>query len=535
MSRGKAAGGTVQRSPTETPFEEASSDEELRLIAEINGGTQASQPCWALFQEAMRLGHRGRARWAAERLQSLCANDPAAWSDVAAAYTDLESWGQAIHALRRAVTLGATDESTLSALANMMLADDRVDEARRVLQMLIKHHPGAGVTHLIEGHVRKAEGALHGAASSYRRAIDLKPNLADALFHLVELDDTDDRMLAARLTSALSRPDIGPTDAAALRFAMAKLDHRAARHSSAVDNWRRANGLMQRYLASKGASYDSRRHEQQVTALIGATSRVLAEPALPTLPMGMRPIFIVGMPRSGTTLVDQIIGKHPLVQQAGELPAMPACVARFRRRRAELGAGDADPWGAALDRDLLLEARENYIEQVLRRGIESEVFTDKLPSNFENVGMIRLLFPDSVIVHCRRHPVATCWSIYTTNLAGHEAYHTSMRDITSVYRQYRRLMAHWRRSGTPRLIDLDHESLVTDPTKVIPWLLDQCGLSWDDACSSFQDSPRAVVTASAAQVRRGLDSSSRTNWRAYLEYIEPEVKESLMTLADYRD
>lgn len=334
----------MQRSPTETPFEEASSDEELRLIAQINGAPQTAQPCWALFQVAMRLGHREQARWAAERLRSLCANDPSAWSDVAAAYAALESWGQAIHALRRAVALGATDERTLSALANMMLADDRVDEARQVLQRLIKHHPGSAVTHLIEGHVRKAEGTLHGAASSYRRAIDLQPNLADALFHLVELDDTDDQALAARLTSALSAPDIGPTDAAALRFAMAKLDHRAARHPSAFDNWRRANGLMQRHLTSTGAAHDSTRHEQQVTSLIGATSRVLAEPPLPPLPMGMRPIFIVGMPRSGTTLADQIIGRHPWVQQAGELPAMPACVARFRRRRAERGAGDADPW-----------------------------------------------------------------------------------------------------------------------------------------------------------------------------------------------
>jgi len=534
MSRGKATGGTVNRSPTDTPFGETPSDEERRLLTEISRAPRAAEPCWALFRESIRIGHRGHARWAIDRLQLLCADNAQSWSAVAAAYADLESWSEAANALRRAVAQGAIDEKTLAALANMMLADDRADDARAALRALTQHHPTAAITHLTAGHICKAEGDLRSAVTSYRRAIESQPNLADALFHLVELDDTDDPTLATVITNALSVPGVTAMDAATLRFAMARIDHRAARRVSAFQNWSQANALTRQQLSDKGIVHDPIRHEQAVTAMIAATPRSALDPALPPLPMGMRPIFIVGMPRSGTTLVDQIIGKHPLVQQSGELTAMPACVARFLRRRSELGVDTTEPWGSMLDRDLLMDAREGYLEQVLRRGIEAEVFTDKLPANFENIGMIRLLFPEAIIVHCRRHPVANCWSLFTTNLVGHEAYQTSMRDIVDVYRHYRRLMSHWRSSGTQGLIDLDHETLVTNPDSTMPWLLEKCGLAWDDACRSFQDSSRAVVTASAAQVRRGLDMSSLTGWLDYREFIEPEIIDSLMELADFR-
>ena len=503
-------------------------DTETRLLAQIARAPRSPEAYWSLVEVSRRLGHTARSMWALERLRQLSPRDWSVWSELGTAYAASADWDNAAHAYRRAVALGAVDQRTLVSLAVTQLADDRVDEARVTLRSLQARYPDAPAAHLIDGHIHKAAGALQHAATAYRQALAGQPDLAEALYHLVELDpEGDDTGLGTQIDRALAQAQRPDTDIAYLNFAQAQLHDRARRFQQAFASYRAANEALRRVMASRGLAYDAQRHEEHVSHIIAATLPARPESAIQALSLRMRPIFVIGMPRSGTTLVDQIIGRHPLVQQGGEMPIMPACVARFLRLRAERGLALTTPWGDAEDLDLLAAVREFYLESALSRGLESECFTDKLPANFENVGLIRLLFPNAVIVHCRRHPVATCWSLYTANLVGHDAYHTSLDDIAHFYRQYRRLMHHWTQGRPAKMVEVDYETLVADPDHAIPKLIAACELPWHRDCQDFERSTRPVVTASASQVRRAVHTNSVSRWMNYRDFLGP-----LASLAD---
>lgn len=506
---------------TETGPALAVGDGERQLLDQIAAAPRSAPLLWGLFERSKAQGHIAVALRALERIGRLGSDGPSFWSEIGIAYADLNHWDEAAAALQRAVDDGARDLPTLAHLAAIRLADERFADTTILLGMLQTAHPDAPQTLLLLGHLEKARGRLRQAGDAYRRALERHPALADAIFHLAEIADRAEEpyldALLARAGAAMSADDPGW---ASLRFSEALLRERAGLHDLAFEAYRAANDSLRKGMAERGILHDPIAYERRLAGIIAATPVDIRRSALPPTPLATRPIFIVGMPRSGTTLVDQIIGRHPMVAQAGELTAMPMCVGRFLKARHERGIAADVPWGAAApDQGLLLETRERYLEQVFDRGVESERFTDKLPGNFENVAMIRLLFPDAVIVHCRRHAVATCWSIYATNLGAHEPYSTSLEHIADVHRGYRRLMAHWRGADIGGLVEVDYEALVADPPATIKALVGRCGLPWDDACLDPAGNPRAVVTASAAQVRRGIYAASLERWRPYARHL----------------
>ena len=236
---------------------------------------------------------------------------------------------------------------------------------------------------------------------------------------------------------------------------------------------------------------------------------------LPPLTLGPRLIFIVGMPRSGTSLVEQILASHPRVAGGGELTIAADCERHYTRRRQELGLGGAADPGDERERELLLEVREQYVDQLFERNLDAEFVTDKSPGNFARVGFIRSLFPDAAIVHCRRHPVATCWSLFASNFALHDPYYNSLEHLAHYYGCYRRLMAHWRSVLRPAVTEMSYEDLVASPEREIRRLLDQTALNWDERCMNFHTSPRPVLTASHTQVRTPIYTTSLERWRPF--------------------
>jgi hypothetical protein len=236
---------------------------------------------------------------------------------------------------------------------------------------------------------------------------------------------------------------------------------------------------------------------------------------LDPLPIDLRLVFIVGMPRSGTTLIEQILGSHPRVRTGGELPFAVECERLHAARRRELGfAGPVDP-ADLRERELLLRVRELYLDRLFERDLDAEYVTDKLPGNFSRLGLIRCIFPDAIIVHCRRDPEATGWSLFTSNFAIHDPYYNSMEHLAHFYRSYQRIMRHWRRALMPPIVEVRYEELVKSPEREIRRLVAEVGLDWNLRCLSFHESPRAVVTASSQQVRQGIYLSSLDRWRPY--------------------
>ncbi len=162
-----------------------------------------------------------------------------------------------------------------------------------------------------------------------------------------------------------------------------------------------------------------------------------------------------------------------------------------------------------------MEARQYYIDRLFEHDLDAGYVTDKLPGNFARVAFLRLLFPDAVIVHTRRHPAATCWSLFASNFALHDPYYNSLPHLAHYYRCYERLMSHWRSLLRPSMLEIRYEDLVSNPEAEIRRLIQGSGLAWEDGCLAFHDNPRPVLTASCSQVRQPLYATSVEHWQHY--------------------
>jgi tetratricopeptide (TPR) repeat protein len=231
------------------------------------------------------------------------------------------------------------------------------------------------------------------------------------------------------------------------------------------------------------------------------------------------PVFIVGLPRSGTTLVDRILGSHSKVRSAGELDHFALAIVHAVRRasggaqltRRELIARSADLDFAALGRD--------YLDRAKYAAAGSERFTDKMPLNYLYCGLIRRALPNAKIVHVFRSPMAACYAMYKTLFKDGYPFSYDIAEIARYYIGYRRLMDHWQTTLPGVIHSLGYEALVADPLEEIRKLLDFCGLEWQDSCAEFYKNPAPTTTASAVQVRRPLYDSSVSQWRHYAEEL----------------
>ncbi|MEL7544967.1 MAG: sulfotransferase [Pseudomonadota bacterium] len=231
------------------------------------------------------------------------------------------------------------------------------------------------------------------------------------------------------------------------------------------------------------------------------------------------PIFIVGMPRSGTSLVEQIISSHSRVDGAGELTTFTDVVSQSMATHGGVFPNDV----TSLADDALVEIGEKYVAAVRKRFGDAPHITDKMPHNFLNVGMIRLALPEAKIIHCCRHPMDTSLSIFKHAFSAAHDYAYEMGELGRYYRQYLSLMEHWREVCGDAMHDIQYESLVEDTEVQARALIAFCGLDWDPACLEFYKTKRTVNTISASQVRQPIYKSSVALWKRYGAHLQPLI------------
>ena len=391
------------------------------------------------------------------------------------------------------------------------------EQALALYEQVLERAPNQPRMLMSYGHVLKTVGRQEESIRAYRRAIQLMPTLGEGWWSLANLKTIrfDDGDLGA-MERALASPDLKDDDRFHLHFALGKALHDAGRTEEAFAHYSEGNALRRKYHPFRPG---------EVTSLVDRsiemfTAEVLAQPGGCGAP---DPIFIVGMPRAGSTLVEQILSSHSLVEGTAELPDIPA-LARSRKNY---------PASAI---DLSPEEREGVGEDYLRRTsvqrrTERPFFIDKLPNNWMFVPFIHWVLPNAKIIDARRHPLGCCFSNFRQHFARGQDFTYDLEDLGRYYSDYVRLMAHVDTVLPGRVHRVIYERMVDDTEAEVRALLDFCGLDFEPGCLEFHKTERPVRTASSEQVRRPIYKDATEEWRPYERFLGP-LKEALGSVLD---
>jgi tetratricopeptide (TPR) repeat protein len=459
-----------------------------------------------LLREASRLRTLGRVEEAIAAYERLLAVNPAladSWYNLGWLQRKARRFEAALESYARALALGVRDPEEVRLNRAVILSDylHRPAEAAQELDAALEDNPDYVPALLNLGNLREDVGDRAGARAAYDRALATEPGSSLALARLAGLSHAAelDGALAQRLRIAIAGAT--PEEQADLGFALAGLLDVAGEYDDAFDAARSANEASR---AATGARYDRAGQEDFVERLIDS----FAQPARGS---GQAPaVFICGLFRSGSTLVERILGAHGRVTAGGELDLVPALVAQIDRYPEAAAAADAPT---------LERWRAFY-----RAGLpphEGKLLTDKRPDNFLHIGLIKALFPDAKIVHTRRDPLDNLVSLYFLHLDPGMAYALDLAAAAHWHGQYERLMAHWKSLYPNDIFDVDYDELVREPKPVIERLLAFLGLQWEDGLLDFHARDAPVKTASVWQVREPLHARSSGRWRNYRKQIEP--------------
>lgn len=417
---------------------------------------------------------------------------------------------------------------------NLLLADDPGNPGARNLKAVVlcrvgdylpaielydgilAQYPDHGRIWLSQGHALKTAGLRERAVAAYRRSIELDPGFGEAYWSLANLKTFrfDSHDIAA-MSAQLQRDDLDPEQRSQFEFALGKALEDAGDYASSFAHYREGNEIRRRALPYRAddASLRVRRSRELFTSGFLASRRGGGSAAAD-------PIFVVGLPRSGSTLVEQILSSHPLVEGTMELPEVIALTHDLRRQGADLRGGSYHDVLATLDAGELRALGERYLERTrVQRKTDAPFFIDKMPNNFFHVGLIHLMLPNARIVDVRRHPMACCFSGYKQYFARGQNFSYGLQDIGRYYRDYLSLMAHFDRVLPGRIHRVVYEHLVDDTEAQVRSLLDYCGLPFDPACLRFFENDRPVRTASSEQVRQPIYREGLDQWRHFESWL----------------
>ena len=464
-----------------------------------------------------KLGDIGGAVAAYDRATQLLPSLAEAWFRAGALVSELGHREEAIGCFRRAAaTAGKTSYGRLGK-ARALLIEDRNQEAERVLREALVADAENAMAYDLLGSLLSEFGRFDEARACFERAIAIAPLLAGSYYDLVRCRPvtSDDDGLVQRMEAALATPGLEAAQRLRLHLAIGKAaedlgDYQLAmRHFDAADAVRRGSG-----------SFDSPAFSTEIDRLIARCTPEFIARVSELGSCDATPVLIIGMPRSGTTLVEQIVSMHPEVGAGGELNFWNERGAAWHRS----GAG-SEKQGVSEElvaKEFLAKAAADYLAVLRAIAPKAARMTDKMPFNFLWAGLIHVAFPRATIIHCRRAAIDTALSIHQTHFHPSLAFPTGGAELVAYFRGYQRLMDHWR-SVLPadRLIEVDYEELTRAPEPVIRRIIAACGLSWHDACLRPESNPRAVKTPSKWQTRQPIYRTSVARWRRYEPWLGP--------------
>jgi Tfp pilus assembly protein PilF len=423
----------------------------------------------------------------------------------------------AIDLFQRAILGNPLFPEAFSGLGGALMEKARLKEAVVAYQQVTELTPGDAEAFNNLGTALKALGKFEEASSFFRRAIAIRPDAVLAYFNLsatgyLTADDGEIKTLQ----ELLSQTSLPMKDRIVAGFTLGEVLDAADRYDEAFAQYAAANLLIKQTKAAQGKDFDGQALHRQVDKLIEVfTSKFFASRREWGDPSEL-PVFVMGMPRSGTSLVEQIAASHPSVLGAGELNA----ISNISNALGERCGPAAWEWDTAS----VSKAAREYLSGLKKMGPGAARVIDKMPGNVLLLGVIATLFPNARIIFCKRDACDTCLSCYFQWFTQGGFFATDLADCGHQYLEFERITAHWRAVLPLRMLEVEYETLVGDLEGQSRRLIDFLGLPWDAACLNFHRTERPVFTASDWQVRQPIYKSSVGRWRHYEKYLDPLLK-----------
>jgi Flp pilus assembly protein TadD len=458
-----------------------------------------------------------------KRLNSVLPKDAKIANDLAVAAGKLRDYDTSIASFERYLTLVTPSAQDYLRFADLLLIAQRADRCDKALKLAIEQGEDGSEVFVMQAKVARLNGDYSAANRALVAALERTPNDGQAWTMRAELaEDKQFKSLIELLKAELGQEvELDLQHRALLNYALADMQDRSEGYKDAADSLLAANEAQYQSLQDANNTYQPKHTEQMVDRLIENFNRDMFDSAdvqIQASSTSVQPIFIVGMPRSGTTLVERIIGQNSQVFNAGEQEAMEFVVADFNQKTLdgklpELHLISPHQWS---------ELRALYLQKLPE--ISKPIFTDKLPHNFRHVGIIHKLFPEARIVQLHRDSQDVCMSIYSRAFTAGHNYANRWPDLKHFYTECERLMAHWSSMNSPRIMDLKYEDLVENPEYYAKQLVEFCGFKWNESYLDFHQSTNKSFTFSEMQVRQPIANKRVGRWQKYADHL-PELSE----------
>lgn len=433
---------------------------------------------------------------------------------------DAERIKDAIPLLRKAVALRPNYYEAMLSLANTLEMAGELTEALTIYDTLIERLPNNIAIHNNMGNILRNLGKIDEAITHYEKALELDPDHVSAYYNLSRSRVGSGKKDLARMESMFDDARLNNEQKCSLHFTVGKIYDDMGDYKKAFDHFDTGNKL-----DTRDKPFDAKQHSMAVERVMATFNQEFFANRKGMGSESDLPVFILGMPRSGTTLVEQTLASHPLVFGAGELSNIGQLVASLPERQGKLASY---PDSATLiDAITACQLGEEYVAYLksVSEGTAIRV-TDKMPGNFMNIGFIAIILANAKIIHCQRHPLDTCLSNYFQHFTQVLPFSRNLADLGSYYRDYLKIMEHWHTVSPLPILDVPYEEMANNHEEMSKKIIEFVGLEWDEACLNFHKTKRPVKTASNWQVRQPVYTSSVARWKNYDAFIQP-LKDAL--------
>lgn len=429
-------------------------------------------------------------------------------------FNKLEKRERAIELYRKAIEIDPNHTEAYNGLGSALSGMGEMDDAIAAFRKSIEINPGSKDAHFGMGNALTHMGEIEDAIASYRRAIEIFPGYAAAyraISRNKEFTEFDDDVRAMELLNA--DESITEQQEIHLAFGLGKAYEDLGKYAESMEYILNANRLNR-----ASFSYSLSRAQDHFSNIKAVFSAEFFSARKGCGYLDSTPIFILGMPRSGTSLAEQILASHPGVFGAGELSILSDMV-----RNMEPGSSSSEYPVCVADLNTIAfeDLGQKYIAKLRQHSADSKFITDKMPHNFLHIGFIHTILPNAKIICCTRDPMDNCLSIFKNYFTTGHYYSYDLQELGQYYNLYLDLLAHWKNTLPGFIYDLNYEALISDQENQTRKLLEYCNLPWDDACLQFHQTRRKVGTASKAQVRQPIYKDSVKLWKRYEAQLEP--------------